>query len=189
MSLCLSDRKILYKHSLVPDNVDNLLVNKGEKWTMQITRKRGQLYLELNEREVLYTARELRKTRLHFFHPSKNKLFNLIARANLGNPDRETKEMLKFLTEACTTCQRFYPKPQTFQVCVPGNKALNQEIALHLIFLDKLPVLHVVDIQTQFVSFVFVRGKTSEGIWRAFLKCCVGIYIGYLVKIEVDQEK
>ena len=52
---------ILDRYYLVPDNVENLLVNKKANWKMPITRKFGHLYLEWDFSEVLYTKTELKE--------------------------------------------------------------------------------------------------------------------------------
>lgn len=92
---------------------------------MPITRKNGNLYLEWNAKEVLYNKKELQLMHLQFFHLNANKLFNLIARAKPENATRKTKELLQQITKSCATCQRFSPKPESFQV--------EFQAALHLI--------------------------------------------------------
>lgn len=72
---------IMDKYKLVPDNVDNLLINKQFQWAVPNTRKRGHLYLEWIIHEVFYTKGEILRIHKHFFHPSATKLFEVIARA------------------------------------------------------------------------------------------------------------
>ena len=84
---------ILDRYYLVPDNVENLLVDKKANWKMPITRKFGHLYLEWDFSEVLYTKTELKRMHLHFFHPSATKLFNLISRAKPEDATPETREL------------------------------------------------------------------------------------------------
>lgn len=60
--------------------------------------------LDAMQEKYCIPAKHLGKFHLLFFHPGMDKLFNLIAREKPENL-REMKEMLKFVTEARTTCQ------------------------------------------------------------------------------------
>lgn len=106
---------------------------------MPVTRKHGQLSLEWDTNEVLYAANELSKKHLHFFHPGTDNLFNLISKTNPENSDKETEEMIKMITEACTICQRNFSKSQSFQLPIAGDIVFNQKNSLDLMVIDKLP--------------------------------------------------
>lgn len=179
--------EVLDQNQLVADNLDNELVSKRGKWSLPITRKNGHLFVEWDFAEILYTKSELRKLHLHFYHPSVNKLYNLIRRAKPEDATSETKQLLEDIAKACSTCQRFEPRPQSFQVSVPSGIVFNQELALDLMFLDKIPVLHVVDTQTHFSSAVFLHSQSTEAVWHAFLECWATLYTGYPDKMRVDQ--
>lgn len=53
-------------------------------------------------------------------------------------------------------------------------------------FPNKIPILHVVDIHTNFSSAEILKRQSIEGIWYAFLKCWASVYIGYPNKMRVD---
>lgn len=95
--------------------------------------------------------------------------------------------MLERISEACSTCQLFSPKPQSFHLGILESMVFNQEISVDLKFLENLPVLHVVDSQPHFKSSIFVRAQISEDVLRGFLQCCSCIYAVYPEKARVDQ--
>ena len=163
--------------SLVPYKVENELANRKLNWKIPITRKFDHLYLEWDLSETLYFKTELKKIDLNFYHPSAKILFQVISRAKQEEATSETKRMTEQILKACATFQRFTPKPQSFQVRVPGGIIFNQEIALDLMCLDRIPVLHVVDTHIHLSSVAFLRGQTIEVGWNAFIQCWAAIYI------------
>lgn len=151
-------------HALVPDNVDNVLAKKTFNWSIQITRKFGRMYLEWDFFEILYKKTELRKIHMHFYHTSANKLLKLISEAKSENATPETRTLIERISKSRAACQRCTPRPQSFQVSMPGRVIFNSKIALDLMFLGKLPVLPVVDTQTHFSSAFFLKSQTREAI-------------------------
>lgn len=89
------------KYSLAPENVANLLASK-ETWTIPIAKKHGHLYLK-RVRVKCYIQNGNGKNYIYNFHFSTDKLFNLGAREKPENSNKETKEILKMITEADTT--------------------------------------------------------------------------------------
>lgn len=172
---------------LVADNVENKLVSKQVGWSLPIVRKLGHLYVEWDFSEVLFTKFQLKRLHMHFFHPSSAKLLNLISRARPESATPETQELLEQISEACKTCQRFEPRPRSFQVSTPGEFIFNQEIALDIMVLDKVPVLHVVDTQTHFRNAIFLHSQSTKAVWSAFLECWATLYIGHPDRMKVDQ--
>ena len=175
---------LLDQHSLVADNVDNLLVSKTIGWSIPITRKLGHLYVEWDPSTPLnayYTKAELLRMHLHFYHPSVSKLFNLIKRAKPEHANAETKGILQEITDACQVFQRFTPRPLSFKVSLPDKIILNQELALDLMYIDKKPLLHIVDTQTHFGNAAFLPDPSSETVWKTFQQLWSTVYIGCLL--------
>jgi len=54
-------------------------------------------------------------------------------------------------------------------------------------YLDGLPVLHVIDEGTRFSAARFLPNVETKTVWRVFLECWVTIYTGLPQKILVDQ--
>lgn len=179
--------EVMDKHKLVADNVDNKLVSKKGNWSWPITRKNGHLFVEWKLNEVLYTKPELKRLHLHFYHPSTSKMFNLISRARPEEATPATRKLLQEVTEACRTCQRFTPKPQSFKVSAPEGIVFNKEPALDLMFLETMPVLHIFGTQTHFSNAIFLQEQSTEAVWNAFLEFWATIYTGHPEKMRVDQ--
>jgi hypothetical protein len=135
----------------------------------------------------MVSKEQIRMLHLQFYHPSADKLFRLIQRAKPGEATSETKKILEDIKKACLTCQRFTPKPFSFQVSMPKGIVFNHELALDLMYLERLPVLHVVDTQTHFTSATFLYGESVEAVWYAFLECWVTLYPGYPDKMRTNQ--
>lgn len=141
--------ELLDKHELVVDNVDNLLVSKLGGWTIPIFRTHGHLFIKWDAKEVMYTWTELERLHLHFFHPSAQKLLNLLKR---GTPDRltaDTPQVIQDIVNKCRGCKRFGIRPYRFRVSVPSDEVIfNHEVAIDLFWVGGNPVLHIVDTHT-----------------------------------------
>lgn len=178
---------LLDKEQLYIDNIDNILVHKHHGWSLPLQRKRGHLYITWNYKDILYTKRELQRLHLHFYHPTAKKLYNLVSRATPGQATPDTMTLINKITEACKTCQRFSMRPKSFQVTLPGDIVFNYEVAIDLMFINRIPILHVVDTQTAFSSAEILTKQNTDSIGNAFLMCWSSIYAGYPDKLRVDS--
>ena len=180
---------ILDKHHLVADNVENKLRSRTLGWSIPISRRRGHLYIDWRLKEALFTRSELNKLHRHFWHPSSAKLYNLLKRTHPEETNEDTRRTLEEIQKACKTCTIMSPQPHRFRVSFPkGPCVFNEELALDLMWLDKKPVLHVVDTNTHFSAAMFLPGKTTADIWNCFLSCWATVYIGHPDRFRVDQE-
>jgi hypothetical protein len=98
------------------------------------------------------------------YHPSVEKLFNLIQRARPEHATKEAREHLASIQQECDTCQRLGPRPLRFQVSIPDEIIFNRELALDLMYLDGQAVLHIVDLSTRFSSAVFLQDQSTESV-------------------------
>lgn len=100
-----------------------------------------------------------------FMHPSPGKLFNLIKRAK---PEKANAQLLKILQEisiACQACAPYTVPPFRFRTTIPPDEIVfNRELAMDLMYLNKKPVLHVIDTATNFQNAVFIRSKSTEDL-------------------------
>lgn len=174
------------KHKAVPNIVRNQF--EAAKWCVPITRKFGHLYVEMYY-SVNYTHSELLKLHRQFHHPSTGKLLNVLKRIRPEDVDEGTKIVLDDIVKRCKPCQRNpTSKPQTFKVSI-GTEDIrfNQEVALDIMYLDKRPVLHVVDLQTRLSAARFLKKISTEAVWNTFLECWVKTYVGHPNKLRVDR--
>lgn len=88
-----------------------------------------------------------------------------------------------------TSVKDWHAPPDRFRVSFPAEKIVfNRLILLDLMYLDGLPVLHVVDNYALFSAATFLtEGETSEAIWRAYLQCWVTPYVGHPDFMHTDQ--
>ena len=58
---------------------------------------------------------------------------------------------------------------------------------MDLMWIDKKVLFHVVDLEKNFSSATFLPNQTEEGVWNAFISCWTSPYIGFFLKMRVDQ--
>ena len=124
----------------------------------------------------------------HFEHPTSGKLYEVMKRARTNQVDEATRLLLEKITKVCETFQTFSAIPQRFRVSLPPSDIVfNNKLALELMWIEKKAVLHVVDIETGFNSATFLPYQTVEAVWDAFVTCWESLYIGFPMKMRVDQ--
>ncbi len=173
---------------LVANNVQNELQGTHYGWSMSLTRNHGHLYLTCNSKSILFTKSEIIKLHRHFKHPMFGKLYEVMKRARPSQVNEATRKLLETITKACETCQMFSAPPQRFRVSLPPfDIVFNREVALDLMWVEREAVLHVVDIEAEFNSATFLSYQTVEAVWGAFVICWASLYIGFPMKMRVDQ--
>ena len=125
---------------------------------MNLDRKFGHMFLMWPE-HILFTTAELTRMHKHFYHPSANKLFNLLKRAVPEEATSETLRVLKEISGRCDPFQRMGTKPITFQVAMPDDIVFNHQLALDLMWIESSALLHVVDTHTHFSAAQFLDGQ------------------------------
>lgn len=179
---------LLDKYDLVADNVDNVLRSKVFGWTVPMKRAHGHMFVQWDLREILYTRAELERLHLHFFHPSVQKLLNLLKRGTPNRVDKDTSRIIKEIVEKCTGCKRFGIRPYRFRVSLPDDEVIfNHEVAIDLFWICGNPVLHVVDTHTGYQNVALPKSMSAEHVWEAFLETWVTVYVGYPNRIRTDQ--
>jgi hypothetical protein len=128
--------EFLEKHKLNPLSVHNKLWSVDGNWTMPIVRKNGHLYLCWDNTHVVnYSRTKLDRLHRRFFHPSAEKLWNLL---NSAYPDAmcsDTLSLLKEISSSCEACLRYSTAPISFQLRMQDEIAFNKELELDLMFL------------------------------------------------------
>eukprot|EP00171_Calliarthron_tuberculosum_P020932 IDg20932t1 len=120
------------------------------------------------------------------FHPSAMKLYNVLKSASPSKTDSSTLTLLKDIARACATCQRLAPKPVSFQVTVPGDVIFNDGLALDLMWIGGKAVLHVIDINTQFSSAIFLRCQNVTDVWNSFVECWNSLWKQLVQASEIE---
>lgn len=118
---------------------------------MPLTHKHWYVLVQWNQEDILCIKSELRRFYLHFMHPATNELLNLLRRARPKYTNDKLRETIQQISDACENCRDYKPPPIRFRESVPPEKIVfNHEIAMDLMWLEKVPVLHVVDTHTNF---------------------------------------
>ncbi|CDF34787.1 unnamed protein product [Chondrus crispus] len=179
---------LLDRHKLVADNTDNVLVSKIGGWQVPIVRAHGHMFVRWDLHEVMYTRTELERLHLHFFHPSVQKLLNLLKR---GTPDRvknDTPTIIQDIVDECAGCKRFGIRPYRFRVSLPSDEVIfNHEVAVDLFWVGGNPILHVVDTHTGYQNVALPKSLSARHVWDAFLEAWVTVYVGIPNRIRADQ--
>ena len=167
---------------------DNVLQSVDDGWSMLMTRKFGHVFVVWTNRYTTgYTTQQLQKMHLHFMHPSKTKLLNLLQRAYPDKFTKDTKTILDNISRACHACQVYAPRPLTFKVRFPDDIIFNKRISLDLMYLHGKPLLHIVDLGTNYFAARFLAAEDARTVWNTFLYAWVTIYLGFPQEILTDQ--
>lgn len=152
---------------------------------MLITRKITCTWLG-NMLGSIFQIRTLRVS-LSFFHPSSTKLQNLTCKAHSDHADQNFLNMLQEILQSCETFQMLSNKPKSFKIANLEDINFNSEIALFFWNLYNRPVLHVVDLKTNFSSTFFLAGE-SLGCLRCLYTLLV-IYLYWLSWCNDSQRR
>lgn len=145
---------VLKAHSLLVNYVENVLEFRELNVRRPLTYKREHVFLEWDQKSILFTREELTRLHLHFMHPAADKLFQLIRRAKPESATTSVKQIISEISSACLSCQEYRSRPLRFKASVPpDNIVFNQSISIDLLWLDEVPVLHVIDDHTEFFFF------------------------------------
>lgn len=126
------------------------------KWTINFTRKWCHLFLtwELSCRG--FKKSESGKLNQHLFHPSQEKLLNIISIAHLK---KETEKTEKFFVKLAKRAQSdkmtmFRSKANHFPVSLPNRNIFNFEVATDLMKLNNKTDIIVVDMQINVLAVI-----------------------------------
>ncbi len=165
------------------------ILHNHSAWKLPITYKYDHCFVHDNQHTILFSRKELEKLHYHFHHPSVDKLYNLLKRYRPSEVDTSVKNVLEQIRRGCESCQDYVSPPFRFRTSIPPDKILfNHELAIDLLWLDKRPVLHVIDTHTLFQNGVFIKSKKSEDLWKSLIDCWFTVFIGYPSVIRLDRE-
>jgi hypothetical protein len=102
-----------------------------------------------------------------------------------------TLQLLKDISSSCETCIQHSTAPISFQVSMPDEIVLNQELKLDLMYLEvygkQMPTLTIVDAWTTLSAASFLTSASTKAVWDAFLKCWTTMYTGFPTSMLTDQ--
>lgn len=195
---------VLDRESLTPCTISNqlmkrILVGTDSKtgtpqfcdiWNVPLQRSKSQhLYAKMDLMASTYFTRtQLLKLHKQFYHPSAQKLFNLLKKARPQEASPETLRILKEISKNCDPCQRISTAPKRFRVTLGSEHVqFNERILIDLMYIEGKPILHIVDEGTKFNAAQFIENKETSTVWNALVKCWTTVYTGMPNRILVDR--
>ena len=158
-------------------------------WSVPIIWRDGHLYASMCFAvSTFYKTVQLRKLHRSFFHPSAEKLYNLLERAGLEAVTSETLERLKGIVVSYEPCQRIRNAPLRFRVTIGHeNVRFNARAFVDIMYLVGKPVLHIIDEATRFSAARFLTKMSTDALWEAIVKCWSSVYTGSPYNVMVDE--
>ena len=193
---------ILDREGLIADTVANRLTKRVklssetglvqyvDEWSMSLERASSKhAYAKMSFSFGTFFAKsQLWKLHKQFFHPSAQKLFNLLKKARPEEATPETLSVLDDLTKRCDPCQRVQNAPRRFRVSFGAeNVRFNERILLDIMYINGNAILHIVDDGTHYSAARFLPDVSTKTIWKTILECWATIYTGLPNRMLVDQ--
>ena len=103
---------------------------------------------------------ELRRLYRRFGHTSKHQLYQLLER--LGN--NIVLQVLHYFTKYCEHCQKYSRSSGRFAFTHKDNLDFNYNVIVNIIYIERKPVLHLVDETTQFQTGRYLKNVFAQNI-------------------------
>ena len=172
--MCLKDMDDLKVYF---NNLKNVLIREHDKRTFPVVRKFGHPFMVWGPMTINYlTETELRQLHRRFGHPSAERLVRLLERA--GHDDDQHRKVISRIIKYCSLCQRFGRSPGRFKFTVRDDIAFNHTVVVDVMYIDNLPILHVVDEATRFQAARWLQNISSECVWNTLRHCWIDVYLG-----------
>lgn len=137
---------------------------------------------------IHFTPIQLHKLRRQFFHPSVEKLLNLIKKAHPEHATKETRQALQDIISRCDPCQQTQTAPLRYRVSFGAeNGRFNEQIIINIMYLNGISVLHIVEEGKHFSSARFIPNIQADTLLKTILESWPTIYTGMSHRILVDQ--
>lgn len=109
-----------------------------------------------------FTRAQLGRLHRQFFHPSASKLFPLLKKACAQDVTPETLKILQHISKSCNFCKRIRNAPKRFRVSFGAEHIrFNKQILMDRMYINEIPILHILDEGTHFPSARLLYFPTS----------------------------
>jgi len=177
---------VLDRERLVADTVFNGLARRVwvkkvngrdiyiDEWFVPLVRSSsGHVYVSMDiGQHTFFSVAQLQRLHRQFYHPSAEKLFQLLRKARPEDVTPETLKVLEDLGKRCDPCQRIQTAPVRFKVSFGAEHVrFNERIMMDVMSIDGAPILPVVDEGTRFGAARFLPSVSTKCIWETILKC------------------
>ena len=121
-------------------------------------------------------ANEKKILKLHkqFAHPKPEKLIDLIRKS--GVCDKKISDIVQSVSKNCDTCQRFQRSPLRPVVAMPLASEFNEVVAMDLKFIDRVPILHLIDHVTRYSMSCSLKNKRAITVVESILNIWVRVF-------------
>lgn len=101
---------------------------------------------------------------------------------------QEVKEAIRNITSDCSIRKLHKSDLRSFRLKVGTDDMIfNHRVQVDTMFLDGRPVIHLVDLETQFFAAAFIKSQSTDEIWRRIQRFWTLVYMGPSEFLEVDQ--
>lgn len=114
--------------------------------------------------EFLFTEAELLRIHRCFGHPEADKIYNLLKRSALLHVKSETHDILEKITRRCKPCQELAPASHRFNFTLCDDKEFNHITIVDIFYIEKKPLLHVVDESTHYRAVRWLPNVTADAV-------------------------
>jgi hypothetical protein len=180
--LCLADMNALQVYY---NNVKNIMVTPST--TIPVTLQFGHPFVlwgrsfqqfitsSLTQNPCYLTSAELSRLHRRFGHPSIERLHALLERAG----QEVDKKSIERLTKFCSYCQKHGKSPGRFKFRLADDTLdFNHSIYVDIMYIDSMPVLHVIDEATRFTAARFLKDISAKHTWETLRLCWIDMYLG-----------
>lgn len=124
-----------------------------------------------------FTETDLRQIHRAFCQPSIRSTENLLKRSNGGNLEAQTRRLIRNIGQSCQSCQQKSGPPRRFKLTIgTSNLRFNHSVKFYTMYLDEIPVLHLVDQGTHFCGVVFLQIQYYDHVWQSIVSCWSHVY-------------
>lgn len=161
------------------NNLRDVLVHQHTNESTEVMRFFAHPFVRWNPlQHCFFTYTELKRLHKRFGHPHSDKLYNLLKRADVSNVDSTTRAHLEEIARRCRPCQTYAQAPRRFKFALRDDKEFNHTVFVDIFYVNKKPVLHVVDEATRYQAARWLSNVTAESVWRAMRLCWIDVYLG-----------
>lgn len=120
---------------------------------------------------------ELQRLHDRFGDPHEEKFYNLLKRSELENVDGDTRKLLEDVLHKCKPCQTSAQVPRRFKFSLKDDKEFNQTVFVDILYIDKKPILHVVDESARYQAAQWIPNVSAISVWCAMRLCWIDVYV------------
>lgn len=145
------------------NRLEDKLVHPSSGTPAKIVRKNGHPFLVFSpSSSCFFTTVELKRLHRRFGNPSHDKLANLLDRADIEHVNSENRKGLRSIEQECSACQLFAQRPRRFKFKIRKYIDFNHSIWVDVFYIEKKPILHVVDEATNYQAEHCFKSMSSE---------------------------